>query len=75
MKPLTEELLGRWNELGQKHVIELALTQPGTFIIAKDDLDIGWLQLVESPESIYLAQLYVTPSAQIAASEQRSCAG
>jgi ribosomal protein S18 acetylase RimI-like enzyme len=65
MKPLTEELLGRWNELGQKHVIELALTQPEkTFIIAKDDLSIGWLHVIESPDSIYLGQLYLTPSSQ-----------
>lgn len=64
MKPLTEELLGRWNEAGQKNVVELALTQPGTFIITKDGLRIGWGQVVESPDAIYLGQLYVTPSSQ-----------
>jgi hypothetical protein len=46
MKPLTEELLGKWNETGQKHVVELALTQRGTCIITKDELDIGWVQIV-----------------------------
>jgi ribosomal protein S18 acetylase RimI-like enzyme len=64
MKPLTVELLGRWNETGQKHVVELALAQQGTFIIAKDELNIGWMQVVESPHAIYLGQLYVTPSSQ-----------
>jgi ribosomal protein S18 acetylase RimI-like enzyme len=64
MKPLTVELLGRWNETGQKHAIELALTQRGTFIIAKDELNIGWVQVVELASTIYLGQLYVTPSSQ-----------
>ncbi len=64
MGPLTVELLGRWNETGQKHVVELALTQPGTSIIADDGSNIGWVQVVESPDTIYLGQLYVTPSSQ-----------
>ncbi len=64
MKPLTVELLGRWNETGQKHVVELAVAQRGTFIITKDELDIGWMQIVELPDTIYLGQLYVTPSLQ-----------
>ena len=64
MKPLTIELLGRWNEPGQKQVVELALTYPGTFIIVKDELDAGWLQVVESPDAIYLGQLYLAPSFQ-----------
>jgi ribosomal protein S18 acetylase RimI-like enzyme len=64
MKPLTVELLGRWNEIGQKQVVELAFTQPGTFIIAKGELNIGWMQVVETPNTIYLGQLYVTPSSQ-----------
>jgi ribosomal protein S18 acetylase RimI-like enzyme len=64
MKPLTVELLGRWNEIGQKQVVEVALTQPGTFIIAKGELNIGWMQVVETPNTIYLGQLYVTPSSQ-----------
>jgi hypothetical protein len=33
MKPLTVELLGRWNESGQKQVIEWALAQQDTLII------------------------------------------
>lgn len=64
MKPLTIELLGKWNETGQKQVVELALTQPGTSIITEDRSNIGWVQVVESPNSIYLGQLYVTPSSQ-----------
>jgi hypothetical protein len=39
MKAMTIELVGRWNKAGQKQVVELALTYPGTFIIVKDDLD------------------------------------
>jgi hypothetical protein len=47
MKPLTVELLGRWNEPGQKRVVELALAQKGTSIVVADGLDVGWLQVDE----------------------------
>jgi len=64
MKPLTEELLGRWHEPGQKQVVEVALAQEGTFIIVKDKSDVGWIQVIESPDTLYLAQLYVASSLQ-----------
>src|SRR5262249_17066437 len=64
MKPSTMALLGRWNEPGQKQVVELALTNPGTFIIVKDELDAGWVHVVESPDAVYLGQLYLAPSFQ-----------
>jgi GNAT superfamily N-acetyltransferase len=64
MEPLTTELLGRWNEPGQKQVVERTLTQPGTSIIVKDELDAGWLEVAESPDSVYLGQLYLAPSLQ-----------
>ena len=64
MKPLTVELLGRWNEPGQKRVVELALTQEGTSIIVIDGSDVGWLQLGESSNAIYLGQLYLAPELQ-----------
>jgi uncharacterized protein len=63
MKPLTTELL-EWNETGQRQVIEQSLTDSGTFIIVVRDTDIGWLQTRETPEEIYLGQLYVVPSMQ-----------
>jgi ribosomal protein S18 acetylase RimI-like enzyme len=64
MKPLTVELLGKWNEPGQKRVVELALVTKGTSIIVIDGLDAGWLQVGESPDSIYLGQLHLAPSLQ-----------
>ncbi len=64
MKALTIELLGRWNEAGQKQVIEWAVAQPDTSIIVKDGLDVGWMQVIGSPDSLYLGQLYVVPSQQ-----------
>ena len=64
MKPLTVELLGWWNELGQKRVVVLALAQEGTSVIVINELDAGWLQVVESPDSIYLVQLCLLPSLQ-----------
>jgi len=64
MKSLTVELLGRWNEPGQKRVVELALTQEGTSIIVIDGSDVGWLQVGESSDAIYLGQLYLAPELQ-----------
>jgi ribosomal protein S18 acetylase RimI-like enzyme len=64
MKPLTVELLGEWNELGQRRVIEQALTEGGTSIIAVGSADIGWLQMRETRDGLYLSQLYVMPSMQ-----------
>jgi hypothetical protein len=64
MKPLTIELLGRWNEPGQKRVVELALTQEGTSIIVIDGSDVGWSQVGESSDAIYLGQLYLAPELQ-----------
>jgi len=64
MKPLTMELLHYWNEPGQEGVVKLALEQQGTSIIVIDGLDAGWLHVSESPDSIYLGQLYLAPSLQ-----------
>jgi ribosomal protein S18 acetylase RimI-like enzyme len=55
---------GKWNEPGQKRVVELALVTKGTSIIVIDGLDAGWLQVGESPDSIYLGQLHLAPSLQ-----------
>jgi len=51
MKPLTEDLLGWWNEPGQKQVVEMALAHEG-------------MQVIESPDTLYLAQLHVAPPSQ-----------
>lgn len=59
MRPLTEELLGQWNEPAQKRVVEMALAQAGAFIVVKDELDAGWMQVIEVPDHLYLAQIYV----------------
>jgi ribosomal protein S18 acetylase RimI-like enzyme len=64
MKSLTVELLGRWNEEGQKRVVELALAQKGTSIIVIDAFDVGWLQVSESSDFVYLGQLYLAPEMQ-----------
>jgi len=63
MKPLTVELL-EWNEPGQKHVVEEALALTGSSIIVVDGSQAGWLHVDETPDSIYLGQLYVVPSLQ-----------
>ena len=64
MKSLTVELLGRWNEPGQKRVVELALTQEGTSIVVIDGSDVGWLHVGELSGAIYLGQLYLAPELQ-----------
>jgi ribosomal protein S18 acetylase RimI-like enzyme len=63
MKPLTVELL-EWNELAQRRVVEQALIDRGTSIIVVRGSDIGWLQIGETRDEIYLGQLYVMPSMQ-----------
>ena len=42
----------------------MALVTKGTSIIVIDGLDAGWLQVGESPDSIYLGQLHLAPSLQ-----------
>ena len=64
MKPLTMELLEYWDESGQRRMIEETLADSGTSIVVLSGSDIGWLQINETPEEIYLGQLYVTPSMQ-----------
>ncbi len=64
MKPLTMELLEYWDESGQRRMIEEALADSGTSIVVLSGSDIGSLQINETPEEIYLGQLYVTPSMQ-----------
>lgn len=59
MKPLTVDLLGRWNDLAQMTVVKDAVGHPGTSIIVIQNVDIGWLQVLESPDALYLAQLYI----------------
>ena len=64
MKPLTLQLLGRWNDPGQKRVVEVAVVQKETSIIVVGGLDAGWLQVGELSDSIFLGQLYLVPSLQ-----------
>jgi ribosomal protein S18 acetylase RimI-like enzyme len=63
MKPLTLELLA-WNELGQRRTVEEALAQQGASVIVIRDAKCGWLYVSETPDEIYLGQLYLTPSWQ-----------
>jgi ribosomal protein S18 acetylase RimI-like enzyme len=63
MKPLTTELL-EWNESGQRRTIEQSLTDSGTSIIVVGGSDIGWLQIRETSEELYLGQLYIAPAMQ-----------
>jgi ribosomal protein S18 acetylase RimI-like enzyme len=59
MMPLTMELL-EWNESGQRRAVENSMPTPGTSIIMVEGSDAGWLQVLETPEEIYLGQLYIT---------------
>ena len=63
MKSLTVQLL-EWNELAQRRVVEQSLMDTGTSIIVVSGSDIGWLQVGETRDEIYLGQLYVMPSMQ-----------
>lgn len=61
MKPLTVDLLGRWNDLAQMTVVKEAMTHKGTSIITLGGTDIGWFQVLESRKTIYLGQIYIHP--------------
>jgi ribosomal protein S18 acetylase RimI-like enzyme len=63
MRPLTLELLA-WDESGQRRTIEEALAQQGASVIVIRDVKCGWLHVNETPDEIYLGQLYLTPSWQ-----------
>lgn len=64
MEALTLELMGTWNEPGQKNVVNDAATNGGTSIILIDGTKVGWLQTCESPDRIYLGQIYILPAQQ-----------
>jgi ribosomal protein S18 acetylase RimI-like enzyme len=59
MMPLTLELLA-WNESGQRQTVEEALAQQGASVIVIRDAKCGWLYVKETPDEIYLGQLYLT---------------
>ena len=63
MKPLTTELL-EWNESSQRRTIEQSLIDSGTSIIVVGGSDIGWLQIRETSEELYLGQIYIVPAMQ-----------
>ncbi|MCG8547317.1 MAG: GNAT family N-acetyltransferase [Alphaproteobacteria bacterium] len=64
MEPLTVELIGRWNEVGQIMVVKEAMIHEGTAVITLAGVDIGWLQVIESKRAIYLGQIYIHPDIQ-----------
>jgi ribosomal protein S18 acetylase RimI-like enzyme len=63
MKALTAELLG-WNEAAQRATVEQSLGDNSTSVIAAEGSDIGWIQIRETEEKIYLGQLYLVPAMQ-----------
>jgi len=63
MEPLTEELLD-WHEQDQRNVVKKALQASGSSVITVEEDSVGWLQVCESADNIYLAQLYVQTDSQ-----------
>ena len=63
MKPLTLELLA-WNEPDQRRAVEEALARQGASVIVIREARCGWLYVNETPDEIYLGQLYLTPAWQ-----------
>jgi ribosomal protein S18 acetylase RimI-like enzyme len=64
MESLTIELLGRWNEAGQRGVVERSLNDSGTSIIVSGDTEVGWLLTWDAADEIYLGQLYIVSAMQ-----------
>ncbi|SRR6266540_1967888 len=50
--------------IAQRRVVEQSVIDRGTSIIVVSGSDIGWLQVGETRDEIYLGQLYVMPSMQ-----------
>ena len=63
MKPLTEELL-EWHEQRQHAMVKQALHVAGTSVVTIEGTRAGWLQVRETADEIYLAQLYIRPESQ-----------
>lgn len=63
MKPLTVELLD-WQEQKQISTVKEALVSPDTSLIVMRGVSIGWLQVRETIDNIYLAQLYIQTEKQ-----------
>ena len=63
MKPLTVDLLD-WHEPKQQNMVQEALLAVGTSIVTIKGSRTGWLQLNETADEVYLAQLYIEPEIQ-----------
>src|SRR5918992_1780170 len=58
MQPLTEELL-EWHEDKQRIVVAEAVKSGEAQVISLDGRDVGWLQVRDLANEIWLLQLYV----------------
>ena len=63
MKSMTEALV-RWNQASQKAVVREAVSHRGSAVIVVEDKSVGWLQVVDRGDAIYLAQIYLRASSQ-----------
>ena len=61
MKPLTVELM-QWDEASQRRGIEEALADDDASILVADDVDAGWLHVLETRRDIHLGHLYLAPA-------------
>ncbi len=58
MKPLTEALL-EWHEQRQHRMVKETLLAAGTSIVTIGGSRANWLQVRETADEVYLAQLYI----------------
>ena len=63
MQPLTAELM-QWNEANQRRSIEEALADEDASILVHEEVDAGWLHVIETRRDVHLGHLYLAPQAR-----------
>jgi ribosomal protein S18 acetylase RimI-like enzyme len=63
MQPLTAALM-QWNEANQRRGIEEALADEDASILVHEEVDAGWLHVIETRRDVHLGHLYLAPQAR-----------
>lgn len=63
MRVYVEPLFG-WNEIEQKERFRQGFSIEGAQVIVRDGRDVGWLQVLDRDDEIYLRQIFVLPEFQ-----------
>jgi GNAT superfamily N-acetyltransferase len=59
-----QPLTANWNEAEHLHLVERAVSHPGTSILRSDNADTGWVEVSESGGAVELKQFFVLATAR-----------